>query len=298
MTGRTDPEDGKNARRMHHLINGSGERAIIGFACEAGVLRNKGRPGAKEAPSAIRNALANIAAPAQATFITDLGDISVDGDDLEAGQSMLSKHIEQALPKHDRVIVFGGGHETAYGSYLGLRAAYPSAKIGIINLDAHLDLRNISENGPSSGTPFNQIRELDPKGFDYLCLGVAGEANTQALFRRAKDWGVNIVTDRELQNDATAATANITAITKRNDILYLTIDTDLLPHYQAPGVSAPAPRGVPLPVVENIIDTVLYACRENSCSMRLADIVEVSPANDIDGMTAKTAALLARKLLS
>ena len=49
-------------------------------------------------------------------------------------------------------VVLGGGHETAYGSHLGLG---PRPRLGVLNLDAHFDLREAER--PTSGTPFRQI---------------------------------------------------------------------------------------------------------------------------------------------
>lgn len=296
-TGRDDSEDGAKAKRLWQFAGDSGQRALLGFASEAGVARNKGRIGARQGPQALRKALGGFAAPADAQPFADLGDVDVEGDDLEAGQAMLGQHVARALSRFERVIVLGGGHETAYGSYLGLRAHFAGQHIGIINLDAHLDLRTPGAAGPSSGTPFNQMRQADPDGFDYLCLGLAEESNTLALFDRAADWGVHMVMDHALIRDHTAADAEIAAIAQRSDILYLTIDIDLLPHYQAPGVSAPAPRGVPLSTVEHLVESVMEAADENDCALPLADIVELSPPHDRDGMTARSAGLLVRRLL-
>lgn len=296
-SGRDDSEDGAKAKRIWQFAGDSGSRALLGFASEAGVHRNKGRVGARQGPQALRKALSGFAAPTDAQPFADLGDVEVEGDDLEAGQAMLGQHVARALAQHDRLIVLGGGHETAYGSYLGLRAHFPDQHIGIINLDAHLDLRTPGAAGPSSGTPFNQMRQADPDGFDYLCIGLAEESNTVALFDRAADWGVHMVMDHALIRDHTAADGEIQAIAARSDILYLTIDIDLLPHYQAPGVSAPAPRGVPLSTVEHLVEAVMSAADSHGCTLPLADIVELSPPHDRDQMTAKSAALLVRRLL-
>ncbi|MEO9971218.1 MAG: formimidoylglutamase [Hyphomonadaceae bacterium] len=296
-TGRTDPEDGDRARRIFQCVTSDAERAILGFSCEAGVRRNKGRTGAKDGPAAIRNALFGLAAPSGFSAITDLGDIQVEGDDLETGQQMLADHVSRALRAYKQLIVFGGGHETAFGSYVGLRTAFPSKKIGIINLDAHLDLRNIGDAGASSGTPFNQIRNLDPENFDYLCIGAARESNTQALLDRANDWGTQIIYDTDLATSAAAAFSAIDAMAERSDIIYLTVDIDLLPHYQAPGVSAPAVRGVSFAIVESIIAHVIEASKAHNALLPLADFVEVSPPHDKNNMTAKSAAILALSLL-
>ena len=51
-TGRLDPEDGSDAIRLHQLVKPDARRAVIGFACDAGVKRNKGRVGAKDGPAA------------------------------------------------------------------------------------------------------------------------------------------------------------------------------------------------------------------------------------------------------
>ncbi|NNC72889.1 MAG: formimidoylglutamase, partial [Sphingomonadaceae bacterium] len=247
--------------------------------------------------AALRAALANLAAPRDAAGFSDLGDIEVIGDDLEAGQAALANKVSDALGSYDRVVVLGGGHETAFGSFSGLARKYPGKQIGIINLDAHLDLRLVGQNGASSGTPFTQIRNLDPESFDYLCLGFAEESNTAALLARAQDWGVNIISDHALIADHNAADQAIDDIIDRSDIIYLTIDIDVLPHFQAPGVSAPAARGVPLSTIEHLVRYVLNSCDISRTDCPLADIVELSPPNDPQNVTARSASLLVRQLL-
>jgi formiminoglutamase len=294
-SGRFDPEDGENVHRFHQFESLNGKHGILGFKCDAGVKRNKGRIGAKEGPGAIRQALCNLAVPETMSSFKDLGDIDVTEDDLETGQNLLAHHIDNALETHNRLIILGGGHETAWGSYQGLAKHYPGKKIGIINLDAHLDLRNIGEDGPSSGTPFNQIRQFSPENFDYLCIGIAEEANTNALFERARNWNVDIIKDTDLISDIKAADHKIDQIIERSDLIYLTIDIDLLSHFQAPGVSAPAARGVSLAIVEYLLEYIFRSAKTANRPIPLMDIVEVSPKYDRDNMTAKTAALLARK---
>jgi len=295
--GREDPEDGTLAKRFHHIINSKGSRALLGFACDTGVSRNKGRPGAAYAPEAIRGALKNLAVSPGSRSVADLGDIPVIDNALEAGQTLLAITLDKELRRYQRVLVLGGGHETAFGSFSGLKLHYPEKRIGIVNLDAHLDLRAPGEAGASSGTPFYQMREADPVNFDYLCLGIAEESNTSALLQRAKDWGVKAITDQALIADPTAADSAIQNLIGRNDIIYLTIDLDVMPHYQMPGVSAPAARGVPFATIERLVDLCLSTCAAAEKLIPVADIVELSPPFDRDGTSAKTAAYLARKIL-
>ncbi|SDD36783.1 formiminoglutamase [Paracoccus isoporae] len=292
-TGRSDPEDGPNALRLHHRAGADGARvALLGFACDEGVRRNKGRPGAAEGPSALRAAMAGLAVPAGWPGFADLGDVGVTGSDLADGQAAMARRIAEGLVRHDRAVVLGGGHETAFASWGGLRRAR-AGRIGIVNIDAHLDIRNPGAEGASSGTPFAQIRAEDPEGFDYLVLGLSEEANTQALRERAAEWSVGVVADRALQSGAEPARAAVEALCARVDQVYLTLDLDVLPHAVMPAVSAPAGRGVPLHVVEALIDMV-FDCAP---TVPVADMVEFSPRLDPSGCAARSAALLGRRLL-
>jgi formiminoglutamase len=65
---------------------------------------------------------------------------------------------------------------------------------------------------------------------------------------------------------------------------------DVLSAAVAPGVSAPAPLGVPLPLLERVIEQV-----KASGKLIAADMAELNPALDRDQQTARVGArLLAR----
>src|ERR687884_322191 len=72
-------------------------------------------------------------------------------DDPRLGEVIERWHGDPAALRPGRAVLVGG-HETAYGHYLGyVRAGRP---VGIINLDAHLDLRPVEGGRGNSGTPF------------------------------------------------------------------------------------------------------------------------------------------------
>ena len=118
---------------------------LVGFASDAGVARNKGRVGAKQAPNLIRQALANMAWHNDA-HIADLGDIECNDGQLEVNQKQCASVIANALATN-KVITLGGGHEVAWASFQGLAEhlhrtqSDHKPKIGIVNFDAHFDLR-------------------------------------------------------------------------------------------------------------------------------------------------------------
>src|SRR6478752_7090917 len=122
------------------------------FDGDAGVRRNKGRTGAAAAPAAIRAALGPLAFHLTRA-VHDAGDVTVAGDALGAGQARAELAITSLL---------GGGHETAFASYLGVAgsaAVREGLSVGVLNLDAHFDLRD--EPVPSSGTPFLQMARAE-----------------------------------------------------------------------------------------------------------------------------------------
>ncbi|PKQ81375.1 formimidoylglutamase [Aeromonas sobria] len=305
--GRQDPEDGELALRWHDKVlpwqevqpwaAGAQEAAgvvLLGFACDEGVRRNKGRIGAAGAPLAVRKLLANSAWHLNRP-IYDGGDVSCPDGDLDAAHGRLAERVATALDLGHFPLVLGGGHEVAFGSWSGLnRHLGGSGKVGIINFDAHFDLR-MKQELASSGTPFFQIAEqctAQGTPFHYTCLGVAETANTQALFARAKALGVWHVLDEAMtQTELPALLSGLDAFIADCDHLYLTIDLDVLPSAVMPGVSAPAARGVELAVIEPLIAHV-----RASGKLRLADLAEYNPTLDQDNRSARVAARLVHLL--
>ena len=108
------------------------------------------------------------------------------------------------------------------------------------------------------------------------------------MFQRAAELNVLVREDREIREGSLAAiSAELSAFIAGCDAIYLTIDIDVLPACEAPGVSAPAARGVPLALLEPLLETV-----RDSGKLRLADLAELNPEYDIDARTAKVAARL------
>ena len=321
--GRIDAEDGEAGMRFHQkvsllandeqLTNQAGV-VLLGFACDEGVKRNKGRVGAVQAPDIIRKALANTAwhhdnATKTSTFV-DAGNIYCSDTDLAASQKELADHVETALNKQNKVMVLGGGHEIAWGTFQGLAQHFQNSgistdvnkpKIGIINFDAHFDLRTYSTDGQafptSSGTPFNQIAKHCQQlgwAFNYACLGVSRASNTQALFTLADQLGVHYREDHQLASYHLAERIEeLTAFINNVDYLYLTIDIDVFSACTAPGVSAPAARGVNYESVEALLQPIFNARNAaGQAKLIIADLAEYNPNFDIDNQTARLAARL------
>ena len=308
--GRIDAADGERGRRWHQVVRpvASADRpgvALLGFASDAGVRRNHGRPGASEGPQALRRMLANLAwHGGDSAWLYDAGDVACPGDALEDAQSAYAARLAALLRAGHFPLGLGGGHEIAWATYQGIEQAFAGdarlERLGIVNFDAHLDLRRPETPGRgTSGTPFLQIAEARTArglGFRYLCLGASEAANTPALFDRARDLGVTVVSD--LEAALPGAQQVLRAFIADSSAVYLTFCLDVLPPAVAPGVSAPAGLGVALHRAVALLGEALAACGHGRPGSRLvaADIAELNPRLDPDGRTARTAARLAYEL--
>jgi formiminoglutamase len=310
--GRVDAEEGEAGRRWHQVVRPVAEAdlpgvALAGFACDGGVLRNRGRPGAAEGPRALRRMLANLAWHGGAEArLYDAGDVDCPAEDLESAQQQYSARIAELLGAGHFPLGLGGGHEIAFASYLGAASAPAQqsriAQLGIVNFDAHLDLRPLDARGRgSSGTPFLQIarsRAAAGLGFRYLCIGASEPANTPALLARARGLGTRIVYD--VQAGEPGVVAQIREFVKQSSAIYLTFCLDVLPPAEAPGVSAPATLGVTLHRAIVLLRELLASCSHGTpgSKLLLADVAELNPRHDPDGRTARAAARIVYEVAS
>lgn len=301
--GRIDPEEGDRAKRWHQCIaplrTGSPPGIVVAGVCsDEGVRRNQGRPGARGGPVAIRRAMAGQAFHLGRPLY-DGGTLLCPENHLEDLPQEQARWIEGFLQSGHFPIILGGGHEIAFGNYLGLcrhlHKNGPAPSIGIINFDAHFDLRQ--GHAPTSGTPFRQVAEhcwREDLPFLYFCLGISEVGNTAALFDRAEALGVQYLKDEELTPwNLALAEGRLDEFLSECSDLYLSIDLDVLPAATAPGVSAPAARGVSLETVEHLLRFIRI---QAGAKLKLADIAECNPECDVDGRTTRVAARLAHLL--
>lgn len=296
--GRVDAEETGVSTRWHQHVrpaaDSQGGVTLIGFGVDEGVRRNAGRTGAAAGPQALRAALAGMPVLGEPA-LWDAGDVGCADGALETAQAQLGERVAAAMARGSLPLVLGGGHEMAWGTFQGIVQALPDAsRLLVVNFDAHFDLRVAAQ--ANSGTPFRQMHDWCAErgqAFNYRVFGISRFANTQALFDRAHAMGVRYWLDEGLQDAAGLRDAQQALATDlaRSDAVYLTVCLDVLPGAQAPGVSAPAPLGVPLTQVERLIDQVLGSGR-----VVAADIAELNPALDRDGLTARVAARLAARI--
>lgn len=285
--------------RWHHMVYAGQVQqdheqkglAIFGFASHEGTIRNQGRPGAAKGPRSARHALAQLAFHG-GQIVHDHGDVTVQDHKMEEAQAEAGKRLAEIIPNHRMTILLGGGHETTYAGYLGLAksGALDSVKTwGVVSLDAHFAVRNTPQ--PSGVTSLRQVIADEKKtgrDFRYSVIGINEADNVRAQFEHAKDLNVSYLKDAECSETKSANVAAFVAEQIADlDLVYLSVDLDALPGYQAPGVSVPASLGVPLIVAEEVVTQVAQ-----SGKVLMMDVVGLNPDYDLDDRTARAAARL------
>jgi formiminoglutamase len=298
-SGRIDLPESPATRRWHQWVREPAAGAapgvaVLGFASDEGVRRNGGRVGAAKGPAALRRMLSNLPL-LDDTPLYDAGDVEVVDGDLEGAQLRYAEALAALLDAGHLPVGLGGGHEIAFATYQGLvlHLGGRQPRVAIVNFDAHFDLRR--QDRASSGTPFLQaIEHAAAHGLplDYCVLGISASANTRVLFDTADQLGVRYVRDDELGAlDLPARIAQLQQWLAEVDVVYLTFCLDALPHAMAPGVSAPSARGVPMEVVEPLLDAIAATGK-----LKVMDVAELSPPLDRDNVTARVAARLIHRV--
>ena len=273
---------------MFSTIDFTEKIGLLGYVCDEGVLRNQGRVGAKMGPSKVIERLGKLPYHHEKELVVDCGDITCDNGDLESCQSLFAEVIQRLLEINVLPIAVGGGHDIAYGHVKGILATLPkTSKVGIINFDAHFDLRGV-EDKATSGTPFGQLLKEYSDELEYMVLGIQQTANTKELYDEAKRLNVQYIENYTCQiKHWDKIEVALNSFISKMDYVYITVDMDGFSSAYAPGVSAPSPLGFTPYFVLKCLKHIFESKKVISC-----DIAEVNPMYDQDNMTANLAARL------
>jgi formiminoglutamase len=276
-----------------------GRPVLVGFPQDVGVRRNRGRPGAAGAPLAIRRWLFQLApwdpitgADLTRAELLDVGNVHV-GSDLETSQAALAAVVAAVRAAGSVPVVLGGGHETAFGCYMGHAAAGP---VAVVNIDAHLDVRPTLDGRGHSGSPFRQALEhpTHPLGPGrYVCFGAQPHAVSREHLNYARGRGCVVRWLPEVRGRLTAAfAAERERLAAESCPIHVTLDADAVDASEVPGVSAPNADGLSGAEVLECVQ----AAGASSQVVGL-DLVEINPAVDVDDHSCRWAALAVWRFL-
>ncbi|MCG8485600.1 MAG: agmatinase family protein [Clostridia bacterium] len=265
----------------------------------------RGWPGARYAPDSIRKAIAGIQSRFEENKIFDVvNNRIIDFSKIDFKDFGNTDHISRY--SHEKTIeeiknniniifqqgytpiLLGGDHSITWPGILSLYEN-TSGKIGIIDFDAHLDIKYYSEvQGKYSGS--SQIRraielericgenvvEIGPRGYNY-----------PEHYEFIKESKMTIIPPKEVFDQGVEAVAKkaLELAKKGTDHIYLTVDIDVLDTAFALGSGGQEPAGISSYQLSTFI-------KEVAPYVDIIDIVEVNPMTDYKELTSNVAANL------
>lgn len=184
----------------------------------------------------------------------------------------LSESVVETVRAGSIPITLGGEHTISLGAYRGIKAHYPDEPIGIVQIDAHADLRAEYEGDPlSHACVMRRIHEQYHA--PLLQLGVRGISVEEDAYRKAHHQTI-------FWQDAPTIwqTGLPTSILPPDfpEKIYLTFDVDGLDASLMPATGTPSPGGLFWHQIEDIFRQL----RDTTHQIVGIDVVELAP---IDG---------------
>lgn len=236
---------------VHHWVKQEGEADVILFG--APLSRSSiSASAASEYPEAFRKmwkgfATYNLDEQIDLTNISvrDAGDVQMHTTNIKESHRRIEETVE-SIVTDKLTCMIGGDHSTTACAVRGVKKAFSQERIGILQLDTHLDVRDPKELGPANGTPIRQLIEGEIiQGRDVVNIGLHGYFNTKELVDYANGNGIQMVTMQEARrNGLTETIRKAVKALEHVDRIYATIDMDVLDISVAPGVPASTPGGM------------------------------------------------------
>ncbi|HYM49300.1 MAG TPA: agmatinase [Candidatus Limnocylindrales bacterium] len=255
------------------------------------------RPGARFGPRAIRTAnyqppdwhLDLQVSPFEVLDVVDYGDAVCPPGMVELAHDAIRERVGEVASRGIVPIVMGGDHSITLPSATAVADAVGRGKLGMVHFDAHADTGEASWGNflLSHATPMRRLIESGAiPGRNFVQVGLRGYWPGRETFAWMAEQGMRWHLMGELL-DRGVETVIGQAIAEALDgpeLIYLSVDIDVLDPGFAPGTGTPEPGGM-MPA------DLLRAIRQIALRTHLVgmDVVEVSPPYDHAELTAQNA---------
>ena len=274
---------------------------IVGIPFDTAVM---GRRGCKFGPESVRSSLVfsyvydaglNVDL-SSGLSITDFGNIDVIHTDVLRTHERVEKVLTAINQAGVTPAIIGGDHSLAYPDVKALINA-TKGRVGVINIDSHLDVRHSHHDEVSSGTPFRRLMEEPDRpilGKNIVEIGINGWLNSRYYMDYCNKMGMTVIPAREVHRrnvDDVIAQA-LAAVTDGTEAFFLSFDIDGIDLSAAPGTCAPSPGGL---TQYEALEIVWQVGQHPLC--RGMDVMEVAPSLDAAGVTSMMGAALIMNFL-
>jgi agmatinase len=218
--------------------------------------------------------------------VVDFGNVRVEHTDVRETHDRVERVCTALTERGVFPVTIGGDHSLSYPTAKGLMNAV-DGDVGVINVDAHHDVRHSHGGELSSGTPFRRLLEDDSGKLDhgnFVEYGLSGWHNSKYYVDWLRENGTEIITTRDIRAEGVVETAEraLERATDGTEAVFLSVDIDVLDAGVSPGTTAPSPGGL---LTHELLEAVFRMGQHEA--VRGADLMEVAPpleANDTTSM--------------
>ncbi|WP_408009623.1 formimidoylglutamase [Pseudalkalibacillus sp. A8] len=286
--------------KAHEIIHPwDGESQVTGIGLIGAPLSKPSisLSGASQTPGVVRQMFSTLSTYAieqekdlESETITDFGDVEMHLTDIPASHDRIYQTLTNVLKEQPDLvpIILGGDHSISYPSISAF--SENRKKVGVIQFDAHHDLRNREDGGTGNGTPFRAlIEEGVINGAQLIQIGIRNFSNSQPYHQYGKEHGVTVYTMKDVREQSLTDVLHhsIQQLKAHVDVIYISLDMDVLDQAFAPGCPAIGPGGM---TSDDLIEGIEMLAKEPM--VKGMDIVEIDPAVDFRNMTSKLAAFI------
>jgi agmatinase len=258
------------------------------------------RPGARFGPAAIREASMLLrpynerldVSPFASVQIADAGDAPANPITVEEGHAAIEASARELTAAGTFVLGLGGDHSVALP--LLRAAAAEHGPLSLVQFDAHTDTWDSYFGARyTHGTVFRRAAEEGiVDGGASVQIGLRGSLYSASDLDDNRALGFATLRARELDDVGVAGALELIARSVRSPV-YVTVDVDVLDPAFAPGTGTPEAGGLS----SRELLALLAGLADLDVRLAGADVVEVSPPYDSNGVTAVAAANAAYELL-
>jgi agmatinase len=272
--------------------------AIIGAPLDLGA----GRRGVDMGPSAIRYAGLAERLTAMGVDCVDQGNVATAVAEATTEHDPRARFLTAIRGTCERIaglvgaaldegripIVLGGDHSITFPSASAIARAVAPRRLGVVHFDAHADAANATWGSlRSHGTPMRRLIESGAvDGRNFVQIGLRGYWPGPETLSWMREHGMrwHLMTEIESRGAEAVVTDAIGEALDGPEMIYLSVDIDVIDPGMAPGTGTPEPGGM-------LTRELLRAVRQVVGAVELAgmDVVEVAPPFDIAEVTAAAA---------
>jgi agmatinase len=222
--------------------------------------------------------------------VVDFGDANCPPNSLELSHEAVRMRVLQALQANTIPVVLGGDHSITLPGATAVAQHHGYGKVGMVHFDAHADTGSGGYGGIliSHASPMRRLIESGAiPARNFVQVGLRGYWPTGTLFDWMREQGMRWHQMSEIETRGFDAVLedSINEALDGPELIYLSVDIDVLDPAFAPGTGTPEPGGITsaelLRAVRSIVQKVEIVA---------LDVVEVSPPYDGPGAITAEAA--------